>query len=450
MNETLVLRQSSMQRTDSAAHKHDDVLAAIPDPATRWAPAVVGFTELDATLRRLVADRCAETGYLLHRASTVGLALHPKLTPLELGHVDVLDGLRAARGGHSPRPILYATCRTPKGNVISVHEAHWVTDAPTERREAKRRALSQAMADQVRLHSKGRRISFWMGDTNEDEGRPEHEVQRPLTRGGLVSIYDALGTHPTTHGRTDTIDVVGHFDRDGRVVPRRVTVGDRRHSDHRQVDGRYTLLDEVPAPVDPDDTITQRVVQNARRRGVKVLHHDQWGSRHRDVYAWRRENKPAKVPADTLVQHITVTLDTGPLTGDFRRDMRTVERIGYERFRSGVSYNFVVDMRTGMVGVGMPLDAKGTHTINDKSLAGFSLDQNYWARAIAVLGMEDTPLSDKAAEAIAQLEAAMVDEGALTRGFDYMPHSAFAHKSCPCDSTRRRMASIRKRAMEVL
>lgn len=191
-------------------------------------------------------------------------------------------------------------------------------------------------------------------------------------------------------------------------------------------------------------TITQRVVANARRRGVTVLTRSQWGAKHESVYTWRRTNKPARQPADTVVQHITVTLDHGPLTGDFKADVQAVERIGYERFGSGISYNFVVDMRTGMVAVGQPLDAKGTHTVNDKNVPGYSYDQNLVARAIAVLGMPGDQLSEEAEDAITELLVAMVDEGAITRGFDYDPHSKFAYKECPCEPTRRRMATIRR------
>lgn len=192
-------------------------------------------------------------------------------------------------------------------------------------------------------------------------------------------------------------------------------------------------------------TITQRVVQNARRRGVDVLERHQWGARYEEVYAARRRVKPARQPADTVVQHITVTLDHGPLTGDFKADVRTVERIGYERFKSGVSYNFVVDMATGMVAVGQPLDAKGTHTVNDKGVAGFSYDQNLAARAIAVLGMPQDELSKAARRSIRRLLLAMVEEGAITPGFDYVPHSLFAAKDCPCAPTRDRMRAIRRR-----
>lgn len=191
-------------------------------------------------------------------------------------------------------------------------------------------------------------------------------------------------------------------------------------------------------------SITTRVVRRARRHyGLTVYTRHRWGSTARNIYAQRRRTRPvARVKADTLVQHITVTRPSG----DLRVDARTVERIGLERFGSGVSYNFLLDMATGAVAVGQALDAKGTHTVNAKGVPGYSYDQNSMARAIAVVGMPDTTLTDQAEEALARLIAAMIDAGALTPDPDYVPHSLFAWKDCPCDPTRSRMPAIKARA----
>lgn len=193
-------------------------------------------------------------------------------------------------------------------------------------------------------------------------------------------------------------------------------------------------------------SITSRVVRRARRRyGVTVYNHRQWQSRCRPIYASRRKLRPVNVrQADTLVQHITVTRPTA----DLRADARVVEQIGLQRFGSGVSYNFLFNMRAGDCAVGMPLDAKGTHTVNLKGVPGFSYDQNHAARAFAVVGTDQplTQLSPRAAEAMARVFAAMMDCKALTSTPDYEPHSRFASKDCPCDPTRDRMAAIEKRA----
>ena len=196
-----------------------------------------------------------------------------------------------------------------------------------------------------------------------------------------------------------------------------------------------------------NQTITQKVIKAARKRGVKVYTRRQWGSTQETLYQWRRKNKPHSLlpdkPVDTVWQHITVTRRSG----DFKADCQLIERIGFARFGTGCSYNFMVDMTTGEVAVGQPLDAKGAHTLNDKGLKGYSFDQNAVAIAIAVIGMPNYELSSRGAVAIARLIAACIEVGAVTKGFDYMPHSAVAPKDCPCDSTRNLMPAIRAQAV---
>jgi hypothetical protein len=200
-------------------------------------------------------------------------------------------------------------------------------------------------------------------------------------------------------------------------------------------------------------SVTSRVVRNARRRGVTVYTRKQWMPKRPKelaVYQWRRINRRhsllPKQPVDTVVQHITVTRDTG----DFKADLRTVHDIGKARFGSGISYNFVVDMNSGKVGLGQSLDAAGTHTLNEKNLPRFSFNQNYVAIAIAVLGMPGDELSHAAKLSITRLLAALIDEKAVRNGFDYMPHSAFAAKDCPCDSTRNAMPHMKKGAERLI
>jgi hypothetical protein len=199
-------------------------------------------------------------------------------------------------------------------------------------------------------------------------------------------------------------------------------------------------------------TLTARVVRNLRGRGVEVYNHHQWGSKRRATYAIRRKLTRVgaygkfRRQADTVVQHITVTVDHGGRKSDFFKDAQTVEAIGHARFSSGMSYNFLVDMETGQVAVGQPLDSKGTHTLNDKGIPGFSYNQNLVARAIAVLGQPGDPLSKKAQWSITQILKAMAEEGATTEHPDYLPHSHFAYKDCPCDPTRNKMPEIKKAA----
>lgn len=185
-------------------------------------------------------------------------------------------------------------------------------------------------------------------------------------------------------------------------------------------------------------SITTRVIRNARKRGCKVYTRKAWLCPNLAVYQWRRRFRKHKpMPSDTLWQHITVTRRS-----NMRADMRTLHRIGMERFGSGVSYNFAVDMLTGEIGLGQSLDAKGTHTVNDKGIPGYSHDQNLVSHAIAFVGMPGAKVTEKAIQSISRLVAALIDEGALTVGHDYNPHSMVAFKDCPTHNVRKVMERI--------
>lgn len=197
-------------------------------------------------------------------------------------------------------------------------------------------------------------------------------------------------------------------------------------------------------------TLSQRVARRLRRQGHKVLGRGLtgWASQYPEIYKTRlrltREGHwPGFVsPADTVVAHITVTFDSGTLIGNFKTDMRTIERIGVERFGSGVSYNWVIDMKTGMIGMGQELEAKGTHTVNDKNVPNYSHDQNLKARAIAFLGVPGDRLYPAAKAAWIELLFSMWKKGAITDEFDFEPHSVFAYKDCPTDAVRDAMPEV--------
>src|SRR5262245_55881846 len=110
--------------------------------------------------------------------------------------------------------------------------------------------------------------------------------------------------------------------------------------------------------------------------GFPVLTRDEWHTKFEPLYQKRREVKPFTLPAKDFFAHVTVTFDSGNLTGDFRRDVRLVEQIGFDRFKTGISYTWIVDKRTGLIAKGHPVDAKGAHTLNDKGVHGFPFDLN--------------------------------------------------------------------------
>lgn len=192
-------------------------------------------------------------------------------------------------------------------------------------------------------------------------------------------------------------------------------------------------------------TITGKVIERTRLYGVDVYGRTQWGNRSPVYQIRRRTHRHSLIPvepSDTLIQHITVTYDVK----DFKTAMQTLHQIGMERFGSGVSYQFATSMRTGRIGLGNALDAKGTHTVNKKHVPNYSYDQNAVGIGIAFIGMVGDEPSPRAIRATQCLIASMILEGALTLEHDYVPHSLFAEKDCPTDAVRRRMTEINEGA----
>lgn len=180
-----------------------------------------------------------------------------------------------------------------------------------------------------------------------------------------------------------------------------------------------------------------KVVRTARDRGLTVYTHKQWGSKQRKLYWNRLVTRRTKVRVkDTLWQHISVTRDDGDDRIAFFMDMQELERIGMERFGSGVSYNLAIDMETGEIGVGQFFNAKGTHTINHKQNEhpDYSFDQNAVSLAFAFIGMPGQAPSKKAIRAAGIMYGVLIDCNKLTVDPDYNPHRMVAFKSCPTDA----------------
>lgn len=219
---------------------------------------------------------------------------------------------------------------------------------------------------------------------------------------------------------------------------RRADGGNKHGSDHAPREATIGTEEETPVP-----TITELFEKALRDEGCLVLNRGQWGTTSEATYQARRRSKPHRLlpdrPSDTLWQHITVT----EATTDPAADMRALERIGNDRFGSGVSYNVAVHP-TGAVLLGQPLDAKGTHTVNVKGIPGYSYDQNYVSLAVAWIGVPGDKPTGEAVDAIADVMRALIKVDALTKGFDYVPHSLVAAKDCPLQSMRDLMPSIRR------
>jgi hypothetical protein len=171
----------------------------------------------------------------------------------------------------------------------------------------------------------------------------------------------------------------------------------------------------------------KRIIKELRGAGFTVLSRKQWRSRHRARYQWRRIHRHFPGRAKEFFAHVTVT----DRTKNFAADVRLVEQIGWDRFRTGISYNYAVDQVTGEIAIGMPHDAAGAHTLNDKDVSGFPSNLNYYGHAIAWIGNVGDRPSQRCKDAYSAIIAAEKKHNAAQRGARILPHSKFAWKECP-------------------
>ena len=178
-------------------------------------------------------------------------------------------------------------------------------------------------------------------------------------------------------------------------------------------------------------------IQRLRHGGYKIRTKEQWGSKHLPLYGERLRSKPVDLPVRYGFVHITVTTKHGD------EGMREIEDIGYQRFGTGCSYNWVVDHKTDhTIYIGQPLMAKGAHTVNDKRVKGFPYNLNYFGHAVAFMGMVEDKVCDECVDTIAAIFAAEKLEDSLVIGDNLFPHRKFAAKSCPGDKLYDRMRDI--------
>lgn len=235
---TLQLEQASSAFTLTNAHALGDFLQDLDHSAD-----VVSFTEV-AEHHQQLADACDRKGYrlVLPTEGDCAVAVRSLHTVTNSGTVPSVPGRRgpASEGGHGPRPVLWATF-VPFGTRehVTVHSAHWVTRKADVGHQQLQ--LTEDLADAVRDHSRGPRLGFWLGDTNNpDRGFDITEVDRALRKGELTSCWDELGRYPDTH-EGQTIDVVGSYDPDTRVSCLRARRWHKLNSDHLAVSAWYTI-----------------------------------------------------------------------------------------------------------------------------------------------------------------------------------------------------------------
>lgn len=233
----LELWQASMRFTVHPRQARDDTVAVL-----RHAPDVVGFTEATSFHDQL-RSACREHGYHLmvpHQDDTA-IAVWGGHKMVDTDYVAVVPA--GHHPPHTPRGVASVTIRpsSQPREVVSACVAHWLTERVDTADQDQRVALTEAMAESVRHLAAGRRVAFWLGDTNNPD-RPSSfsSVDKALRKGDLTSCWDELGRYPDTHG-DHTLDVVGSYDPDRRVTCLRARHWPRMSSDHRPVSAVYDV-----------------------------------------------------------------------------------------------------------------------------------------------------------------------------------------------------------------
>jgi hypothetical protein len=182
------------------------------------------------------------------------------------------------------------------------------------------------------------------------------------------------------------------------------------------------------------------VIARLKAAGVQTYSRTEWGSVRPAAYTARRSTHPMPAgPARYHFLHITVTPDTDTVLEGFN-GARKVESYGLST-PPMVSYHGLTT-NEGKWFEGQSFGVKGTHTINDKGIAGFPHDLNLYGYAQAIMQNVGDEVTATQARVLAMAFAAAELDGYVQRGAPIYPHRTFANKSCPGDKAVARLSEI--------
>jgi len=169
---------------------------------------------------------------------------------------------------------------------------------------------------------------------------------------------------------------------------------------------------------------------------MRIISRSEWGARHGDGFA------PAPLPASEVWLHhsVTVAPDLVPPFDDEYAAMRTLERIGQDRFGGGISYTWAA-MPSGRIYQGHSVDRRGAHTGGRNSIA----------RAVVLVGNYENQVTTAAQrEAVVDLltharEQGWIRQARLDGGHRDAPGAATA---CPGRHGMAAIGDINRRAAE--
>lgn len=188
-------------------------------------------------------------------------------------------------------------------------------------------------------------------------------------------------------------------------------------------------------------TEIQRERQLLQDAGLEIVYREEWGAVE-DYTSDRALNEVA----DMFFLHIALVNDPSDLQGDEFQVARNVERIGQQRFGSGMSYNALA-FNTGLLVEGQPLTRRGAHTVNTyerdyclthggsmvgpRTSTGYNLNVN--ARALCLPQMVDDPVTPEQIDSAARWAAAQIISGLAKKSAKWHGHRCVTAKGCPGD-----------------
>ncbi len=245
---TIHLMHASMNQFEEnlSAHAREDFRYIF----TQVKPDIVSFTEM-AKIRGELKDVAQNNGYRpIFFTPNPGEAMAINTDVLKLKNHNKKMITPRISADQNWQWINWAEVKFGDETVF-YHTAHWLARLYLGGgRQQRHNTLSQQMAVHVRKHAEGNNISFFSGDWNLDDdpqgGDTRANGNQIFRSNNLLTIWDEMKVYPNTKG-TDTIDIIGSYNGDGRVAAKRYKRWPKQHSDHRFVSAWYEITTKVKA-----------------------------------------------------------------------------------------------------------------------------------------------------------------------------------------------------------
>jgi len=137
------------------------------------------------------------------------------------------------------------------GFTVVHHVAHWLAHLQDGGgRAQKHQMMDKAVCQQVRKHGAGENVAFFAGDTNADKDDADatrRATYKMFRDNDLLTIWDEFHVYPNTHTGSSqgnqgrTIDVIGSYNLDKKVVGKSYKAYPMQNSDHRPIGAVYTI-----------------------------------------------------------------------------------------------------------------------------------------------------------------------------------------------------------------